>query len=249
MKHPMFPSPDRSKVPASKVARFGTTHWSMVLRAGQGAEEALVRLCQIYWPPLYAYIRRRGHAVHEAQDFTQAFFAHILENRALEAVGPSKGRFRSFLLVSLKHFLDNEWHKAHTLKRGGRHVFISWDDLNPKDRESLELSDQVTPERIFSRRWALTLLERVMNQLRQECVAARKGEAFEKLKDYLTSDNAGKPYQEIATELNMSEGAVKVTVHRLRRRFGELVRTQIAQTVDSDGEIDDEIRQLFAALS
>jgi RNA polymerase sigma-70 factor (ECF subfamily) len=121
----------------------------MVLRAGRGAEEALVRLCQIYWPPLYAYIRRRGHAVHEAQDLTQAFFAHILENRALEAVGPSKGRFRSFLLASLKHFLDNEWHKAHTLKRGGQHVFISWDDLKPEDRESLELSDRMTPERIF----------------------------------------------------------------------------------------------------
>lgn len=221
----------------------------MVLRAGRGAEEALVRLCQIYWPPLYAYIRRRGNAVHEAQDLTQAFFAHLLENRALEAVGPSKGRFRSFLLVSLKHFLDNEWRKAHTLKRGGKHVFISWDELGPEDRESLELSDPMTPEKVFSRRWALTLLERVMNQLRHECAAARKGEMFEKLKDYLTGDNAGKPYQEIATELKISDGAVKVTVHRLRRRFGELVRAQIARTVDNPNEIDDEIRQLFEALN
>ncbi len=245
----MLPSPGQSEGSATGAARFGTTHWSVVLKAGQGAEEALAKLCRIYWLPLYAYTRRRGHAVHEAQDLTQAFFAHLLENRGLAGVAPAKGRFRSFLLVSLKHFLDNEWHKTHTLKRGGRHVFISWDELKPEDRESLEPCDHLTPEKIFNRRWALMLLERVMNQLRIECVAARKGELFEKLKDYLTGDNAGKPYHEIATELNMSEGAVKVTVHRLRRRFGELVRGQIERTVASPDEIDDEIRQLFAALN
>ena len=221
----------------------------MVLKAGQGADEALVRLCRIYWPPLYWYIRRRGHAIHEAQDLTQAFFAHLLENRALGGVAPSKGRFRSFLLVSLKHFLDNEWHKTRTLKRGGQHAFISWDHLKPEDRESLEPCDHLTPEKIFNRRWALALLERVMNQLHIECMAARKGERFEKLKDHLTGGAAEESYQEIAAELNMSEGAVKVTVYRLRRRFGELVRAQIARTVDSPEEIDDEIRQLFAALS
>jgi RNA polymerase sigma-70 factor (ECF subfamily) len=140
----MFSSFERSETPPSGAARFGTTHWSVVLNAGQGAEEALVRLCQIYWPPLYAYIRRRGHAVHEAQDLTQAFFAHILENRALSDVAPSKGRFRSFLLVALKHFLDNQWHKAHTLKRGGNRVFISWDDLRPEDRELIEPSECMT---------------------------------------------------------------------------------------------------------
>ena len=187
--------------------------------------------------------------MHEAQDLTQAFFAQLLENHGLAGVAPSKGRFRSFLLASLKHFLDNEWHKAHTLKRGGQHVFISWDELQPEDRESLEPSDHLTPEKLFDRRWALMLLERVMNQLRTECVAARKGELFEKLKDYLTGDEMGKSYRETATELNMSEGAVKVTVHRLRRRFGELVRGQIERTVASPDEIDDEIRQLFAALS
>jgi len=220
-----------------------------VLKAGQGAEEALAKLCRIYWLPLYAYTRRRGHAVHEAQDLTQAFFAHLLENRGLAGVAPSKGRFRSFLLVSLKHFLDNEWHKTHTLKRGGQHLFISWDELKPEDRQALEPWDDLTPEKIFDRRWALMLLERVMTQLRNECIAARKGELFERLRDYLTGDNTGKSYRETATELNMSEGALKVTVYRLRRRFGELVRAQIARTVDSPEEIDDEIRQLFAALS
>ena len=245
----MLTPSNQSETAASQSARFGTTHWSLVIKAGQGADEALVKLCRIYWPPLYWYIRRRGHAIHEAQDLTQAFFVHILEHRALRGVAPSKGRFRSFLLVSLKHFLDNEWHKARTLKRGGRHVLISWDDLKLEDRELLEPCEQMTPERIFNRRWALRLLERVMDQLRNECAAARKGELFEKLKHYLTGDAPGKSYQEIAAELNMSEGAVKTTVHRLRRRFGELVRAQIARTVDSPDEIDNEIRELFAALN
>src|SRR6185295_6598192 len=157
--------------------------------------------------------------------------------------------FRSFLLASLKHFLDNEWHKTHTLKRGGQHVFISWDELKPEDRESLEPCDHLTPEKIFNRRWALMLLERVMNQLRNECMAARKGELFDRLRVYLTGDVVEKTYQQLATELNMSEGAVKVTIYRLRRRFGELVRVQIAKTVAGPDEVDDEIRQLFAALN
>ncbi len=245
----MQPLSGRCRASPAGAPRFGTTHWSLVLKAGQGAEEALVKLCQVYWPPLYTYTRRRGHAVHEAQDLTQAFFAHLLENRGLAGVAPSKGRFRSFLMVSLKHFLDNEWQKSHTLKRGGQQVFISWDELTAEDRESLEPSDHLTPERIFDRRWALMLLERVMDQLRKECTTARQGELFEKLKDYLTGDHPGKSYQEIARELTMSEGAVKVTVHRLRRRFGELLRQQIERTVASPDEIDDEIRQLFAALS
>ena len=232
----------------SNAARFETTHWSVVLKAGQGAEEALLKLCRIYWPPLYCYARRRGHPIHEAQDLTQGFFQHILEKRGFTSVAPWKGRFRSFLLVSLRHFLDNEWHKQRALKRGGQKPFISWDDLSPRDREALEPCDQLTPERLFDRRWALTLLERVMNQLRKECLAARKGELFETLKDYLTSDTAGKSYQQLATELAMSEGAVKVSIHRLRRRFGELVREQIERTVANPKEVDDELRELFAAL-
>jgi len=245
----MLPTPRPSDANASQAARFGTTQWSVVMKAGQGAEEALLRLCQTYWPPLYSFIRRRGHAVHEAQDLTQAFFAHVLEHRALGTVAPSKGRFRSFLLVSLKHFLDNEWHKAHAQKRGGRHVFISWEDLKPEERDSLEPRHDLTPEKVFNRRWALMLLEKVMNRLRNECVAARKGELFDTLKVYLTGDVPGKSYQQLAAELDLSEGAVKVTIHRLRRRFGELVREQISRTVAGPDEVDDEIRQLFAALN
>jgi len=240
---------EHSGVPASQVARFGTTHWSLVLRAGQGASEALQKLCQTYWPPLYAYTRRRGHTVHDAQDLTQAFFAHVLEHQALGTVAPAKGRFRSFLLVSLKHFLDNEYHKAHALKRGGSQVFISWDDLHPEDCDRLGPIESLTPEKIFNRRWALVLLERVMERLRTECVAARKGELFERLKDYLSGDDPSESYEAVSGELGITEGALKVTVHRLRRRFGELVRAQIAQTVDNPDEIDDEIRELFASLN
>jgi RNA polymerase sigma factor (sigma-70 family) len=238
-----------SAAPASQVARFGTTHWSLVLSAGQGANEALQKLCQTYWPPLYAYIRRRGYAVHDAQDLTQAFFAHVLEHHALGTVGPAKGRFRSFLLVSLKHFLDNEYHRTHAQKRGGKQVFISWDDLHPDERDVLGPSESLTPEKLFHRRWALLLLERVMERLRSEYVAARKAALFERLKQYLSGDASGESYQAIAEDLGISEGALKVTVHRLRRRFGELVRAQIGQTVDNPDEIDDEIRQLFVALS
>ena len=245
----MLPSPDQPEGAATGAARFGTTHWSVVLKAGQGADEALLKLCRMYWLPLYAYARQRGHSVHEAQDLTQGFFAHILESRGLAAVAPSKGRFRSFLLVSLKHFLDNEWHKAKTLKRGGQHTFISWDQLDADERDSAGPCDHLTPERLFDRRWALTLLERVLDQLRKECAAARKGAQFETLKDYLTGDSPGKSYQQVAGELNLSEGAVKVTVHRLRRRFGELVRDQVERTVRGPDEVDEEIRELFAALS
>jgi len=236
-------------MPASQAARFGTTQWSVVLKAGQGAEEALLKLCKLYWPPLYSFVRRRGHTVHEAQDLTQAFFAHVLENRALGTVAPVKGRFRSFLLVSLRHFLDNEWHKAQTLKRGGKQTFISWEELRPADRDALGPRDGMTPEKLFNRRWALMLLERVMNRLRNECIAARKGELFEVLKEYLAGDRPGKSYPQIAEELGMTEGAVKVTVHRLRRRFGELIREQIGQTVARPEEVNDEIRELFAALN
>jgi len=245
----MLPTPERSNPTASKAGRFGTTQWSLVLKAGQGAQEALLKLCKIYWPPLYAFVRRRGHSVHEAQDLTQTFFVHILESHGLRAVAPTKGRFRSFLLVSLKHFLDNEWNKAHAVRRGGRYQFISWDDLKSEDRELLGPTDSMTPERLFNRRWALMLLERVMNRLGSECAAAGKEQLFDKLKDYLTGDAGGKSYREVAAELQLSEGAVKVTIHRLRRRFGELVREQIAQTVDTPEEIDDEIRELFTALS
>lgn len=239
-------SSDRTR---SGAARFQTTQWSVILRAGQGAEEALVRLCRNYWTPLYAYTRRRGHGAHEAEDLTQSFFAHVLENRSFAGVAPSKGRFRSFLLVALKHFLDNEWRKERALKRGGGRLIVSWEDLPPQDREAAEPSDQLPPEKVFDREWALTLIGRAMNQLRKECEAARKGDLFERLKVTLTGECGEKSYQEIAAELKMTEGAVKVSAHRLRRRFGELLREQIQKTVSDPVEIDEEIRELFAALA
>jgi RNA polymerase sigma-70 factor (ECF subfamily) len=217
------------------------------LKAGQGAEEALGKLCRNYWFPLYAYSRSRGHGVHDAEDLTQQFFFHVLENKGLAAVAPSKGRFRSFLLVSLKHFLDNEWHKQRTLKRGGGRQFISWEELQPQNREELGAFDAVDPDKVFDRQWALTLLDRAMKQLEKECVSARKGELFARLRDYLAGEGA-QSYAEIAAELNMREGAIKVAVHRLRRRFGVLVREQVERTLSNPDEIDDEIRELFAAL-
>ena len=233
----------------SGAARFQTTHWSMVLKAGQGAEEALLRLCRNYWVPLYAYTRRRGHGVHEAEDLTQSFFAHVLENRGLATVAPTKGRFRSFLLVSLKHFLDNEWNKERALKRGGGRGVISWDELPLREREAMEPAANLSPEKIFDREWALTLLGRVMTQLDKECAAARKTDLFERLKGSLTGDSGEQSYLQIAEELNMTEGAVKVSAHRLRRRFGELLRDQIERTVADPSEIDAELRELFAALN
>ena len=228
--------------------RFQTTHWSVVLRAGQGAEEALVKLCRNYWLPLYKYSRRRGHTVHEAQDLTQDFFAHILANRAFETVAPCRGRFRSFLLVALRHFLDNEWHKERTLKRGGGQQLVSWEELPLEDRDGIEPFPGQNPDKSFDREWALILLDRVMKQLEKECVAGGKAEQFTALKEYLTT-SGGKSYRDVAAQLKMTEGAVKVSVHRLRRRFGELVRDQVERTVANPREVDDEIRDLFAALS
>jgi len=244
----MSTSSSRTDRTQSGQARFATTHWSMVLKAGQGAEEALLKLCKVYWTPLYAYTRRSGHAPHEAQDLTQGFFAHVIENRAFANVAPAKGRFRSFLLVALKHYLNNEWHKQNAQKRGGKQVIISWDELQPSDRDMVEPAENLSPEKVFDREWALTLLNRVMKQLEKECAAARKGELFSLLKDYLTGDEGPKTYRDIATKLGMTEGAVKVSVHRMRRRFGELVREQIERTVADPKEVDSEIRELFAAL-
>jgi RNA polymerase sigma factor (sigma-70 family) len=239
-------SPDRTR---SGAARFQTTQWSVILRAGEGAEEALLRLCRNYWTPLYAYTRRRGHPSHEAEDLTQSFFAHVLENRGLATVAPSKGRFRTFLLVSLKHFLENESRRDRALKRGGGKHLISWEDLPPGAREAVEPSVQLPPEKLYDREWALTLVSRVMKQLQKEWEAARKSELFERLKGGLTGDASEQSYQQIATELKMSEGAVKVSAHRLRRRFGELLRAQVERTVSDPAEVDDELREIFAALA
>jgi RNA polymerase sigma factor (sigma-70 family) len=243
---------DQEHTGRSDRAHFATTHWSMVVAAGDRAtprsQEALSRLCEAYWYPLYVYVRRWGHGADEAQDLTQEFFARLMEKGYLRQADPQRGRFRSFLLAALKHFLANERDRAGAQKRGGGRPPLPLEIENAEGRYSLEPADPETPEKIFERRWALTLLDKVLSRLRDEYHRAGKGALFDLLKDLLTAGKAGEPYARLGAELGMSEGAVKVAVHRLRRRFGELLREEIAQTVADPQDVDDEIRYLFAAL-
>jgi len=232
---------------------FVTTHWSVVLTAGRSdstdARAALEKLCRTYWHPIYAFVRRRGYSAEDAQDLTQEFFARLLEKNWLGDVDPVKGRFRSFLLASLKHFLANEWDKARAQKRGGGQVLIPIDVKTAETSCGFEPADNVTAEKIFERRWALTLLEQVLQRLRDEYVQSGKWRLFEQLKPTLTEESRSVAYAEIATRLDMTEGAVKVAVHRLRQRYRELLRAEIADTVSSPEEVDEEIRALFAAFT
>jgi RNA polymerase sigma-70 factor (ECF subfamily) len=232
---------------------FVTTHWSLVVSAGRNdtplARNALEKLCRAYWFPIYAFVRRQGHCPHDAQDLTQDFFARLLEKKQLAGADPSKGRFRSFLLASLKHFLANEWDKAKAQKRGGGQVMIPIDIKSAENSGGFEPADNLTAEKIFERRWALTLLEQVLRRLRAEYVRDDREKLFEQLKPTLTETSRTVGYAEIATRLGTTEGAVKVAVHRLRQRYRELLRAEIADTVASPGEVEDEIRNLFAALA
>jgi RNA polymerase sigma-70 factor (ECF subfamily) len=229
---------------------FETTQWSIVLAAGRGASgdarEALAALCERYWYPVYAFVRGRGHGADEAEDLTQAFFAKLLEKRYVRDADPERGRFRSFLLAAVTHFLSNERDRETALKRGGGRAVVSLDAENAEGRYRLEPSHDMTPERVFRRRWALTLLERAVVRLREEAERAGQAERFERLKACLTGDAV--PHAEVAAALGMSEGAVKVAVHRLRRRYRELLRAEIADTVANPAAVDDELRELFAAL-
>ncbi|OGV72757.1 MAG: RNA polymerase subunit sigma-24 [Lentisphaerae bacterium RIFOXYB12_FULL_65_16] len=235
--------------------QFATTHWTVVLTAGRDdadatrAHEALEQLCRTYWYPLYAFVRRQGHSAADAQDLTQAFFARFIAKHCLDAVDRSKGKFRSFLLASLSHFLANEWDKASAKKRGGDQVFIELDAHTAEDRYALEPTDNMTAERIFDRRWALTLLDTVFTRLRAEFAASGKAPLFDALKDTLTGEKTTARYAEIAATLGMTEGAVKVAVHRLRQRYRDLLRAEVANTVASTSDVDEELRHLFAALS
>jgi RNA polymerase sigma factor (sigma-70 family) len=211
-------------------------------------DTALEQLCRTYWYPLYAYVRRRGYGVADAQDLTQGFFARLLEGRSLEAVDRSKGRFRSFLLAALEHFLAKEWRRAKAQKRGGGRIIFSLDDDTAENRYAAEPAHDLTPERIYERRWALTLLEQALARLRQDCLATGKAELFEHLKGAFLCEKSELSYSAIAAQLGMSEGALKVAAHRLRQRYGELLREEIGQTVADPKEIDEEVRCLFAAL-
>jgi len=242
-----------ASAPQAGSGAFVTTHWSVVQAASQAdtirARDALARLCQGYWHPLYAYVRRLGYAPPDAQDLTQEFFARLLAKNVLAGATESRGRFRSFLLTSLKNFLANEWDKARAQKRGGGVVPIPIDPSAAETGCCFEPADPITAEKIFERRWALTLLDCVVRRLRQEYVAGGRESLFEQLKPTLTEASRTVRYAEIAVRLGTSEGAVKVAVHRLRQRYRELLRAEIAQTVSTPAEVDDELRSLFAALS
>ncbi len=233
--------------------RFLTTHWSVVLaaadRSSAGCEDALATLCGVYWYPAYAFIRRQGALPDEAEDLTQEFFARLLEKDYLEGVGPEKGRFRSFLLVCLTRFLSNERDRARAAKRGGGRRPLSIDFDGAEGRYRLEPAHQLTPQRIFDQRWALTLLEQVLDRLERDLAASGKAGLFDHLKVYLVAEQNAPPYAEVARKLGMSEGAVKVAVHRLRQRYGRLLRAEVARTVASPEDVDEEIQQLFEAVS
>lgn len=231
---------------------FATTHWSMVLAARQGEDTqatiALETLCRTYWYPLYAFIRHQGSSPEDAEDLTQAFFARFLEKEYLKDVSPSKGKFRSFLLAALRHFLSNERDRQRTLKRGGavQHIPLTRDSAEARYR--LEPAQEATPERIYEQSWVAVLLDRVLERLRREYEAAGKGALFSTVHVYLEGDRGQAPYAEVGRKLGLGESAVKMSVLRLRRRFGELLRQEIAQTVASAAEVDEEIRALFAAV-
>jgi RNA polymerase sigma-70 factor (ECF subfamily) len=232
------------------ATNFPTTLWTVVLHAGQDepaqAQAALAQLCEGYWYPLYSFIRRRGYSPHDAQDLTQAFFAHLLEKRGLGRVDPEQGRFRTFLLASLKNFLANDRDKANALKRGGGQTIISLQQESAESRYQLEPSHDLTPERHFERQWALTLLDQVLAALRDEYHGDGKGTLFEELKAALIGQAGG--YAEMAARLGQSEGSIKVAAHRMRGRYRELLRARIAETV-GEGDVEDEVRHLLAVLS
>ena len=231
---------------------FVTTHWSVVLTAGRSdttrARAALENLCQAYWHPLYAYVRRRGYSPEDPQDLTQEFFARLLERNAVATVAPEKGRFRSFLLASLNHFLADEWDKARAQKRGGGKV-ISLDLQSAETRLGEIPAEHFTPEKAFEHRWAITLLEQVYQHLGKEYREQGKAALFATLRVTLAGKSDAAPYAELARQLEMSEGAIKVAVHRLRQRYRALLRDTIADTVSGPDEVEDELRYLFRTLA
>ena len=232
---------------------FATTQWTVVLTAGQNSspqsDAALARLCRTYWYPLYVYVRRQGNTPQDAEDLTQEFFARFLESHALRSVSPQRGRFRSLLLASLNHFLSNEWKKSGTLKRGGGISFLSLEQAVAEDRYLLEPICDLTPEKVFERRWALTLLDQVLTQLRDECVADGKGKLFDALRGFLSENSDPGSYAQVAAQFGTSEAAARQAVRRLRQRYRELMRAEIAHTVSDPQEIDDEIRHLFTVFA
>jgi DNA-directed RNA polymerase specialized sigma24 family protein len=244
-------SPTSTRPPASD-AWFVTTHWSVVLSAREKdfpqSAAALETLCRTYWYPLYAYLRRQGRPPHDAQDLTQGFFARLLQKDYLDAAAREKGKFRTFLLVALKRFLANEWDREHAQKRGGFAPIVPIDQEFAESRLAADPSPNVQPDVLYDRQWAMTLLERAMCQLREEYVASGRARLFEYLQSCLVREESALPYSQVAARLNLTEAAVKMAVHRLRARYREILRAEIAHTVSSREEVEEEVRHLFFAF-
>jgi DNA-directed RNA polymerase specialized sigma24 family protein len=232
---------------------FATTHWSAVLEAGRqaspGCAQALEELCRNYWYPLYAYARRLGHDPHSAQDLTQEFFARLLEKNYVGIADRRRGKFRWFLLAAFKGFLANEWDRLRAQKRGGGSRPIALDELSAEERYRLEPADPLSPDRVYERRWALTLLESARKRLQDEYASGGKGHRFESLEDCLPGAQMSRSYADLAAQLELSEAAVKVEVHRMKRRYGDLLRDEVARTVAHRNEVDDEVKHLIDVLA
>jgi len=238
---------------ASSKGCFAATRWTVVLSAARSdtthARDALAQLCQMYWYPLYAYVRRRGYSPPDAEDLTQQFFSRVLEERLIAAADKQKGRFRSFLLTRLSHFLADEWDRLKAQKRGGGQRLVPIEGGAAETRYQLELVDDRSPDRLFEYRWAMTLLERVFDRLRHEFEAGGKTTLFNELKECLVQARAAAPYAELSERLEMSEGALRVAVHRMRQRYRDLLRAEIAETVSGPDEVEEELRYLFRTLA
>jgi RNA polymerase sigma factor (sigma-70 family) len=238
---------------AASEQRFEQTSWSVVIAAGGGASprahEALAALCRIYWPPIYGYLRRHGYSAHDAQDLTQSFFQHLLEDETLRRASREKGRFRNFLLGALKLCLADEHARSHALKRGGNFHIISLDALEAEEIHHLGMAEELNPAELLDVRWAGLLLERALDRLRLEFAAQGKKQIFETLTSFLAGENGDLSYETAAERLGVGLGAVKSLIHRLRRQFATILRREILQTVSAPHEIDDELRRLRAVFA
>lgn len=237
--------------PANDI--FATTHWTVVLAAGKKStpqsHRALEELCQTYWFPLYAYARRRGHSKEDAEDLTQTFFARFLEKNYLDGLSAERGRFRAFLLASLKHFLANEWDKSQRQKRGGGAAHLSLDWQTADTQFQIASPNGSNPENAFDREWAVALLAKVIERLQRECEADHRSEQFSELKVFLSAGKGTVPYSAAAKNLRMEEGAIRVAVHRLRKRYRQLLADEVAQTLSNPAQVEEEMRALFSAFS
>ena len=242
-----------SSTPARPQAAFNTTHWSVVLAVSQSdttrARKALAKLCQTYWYPLYAYVRRRGYSTPDAQDLTQAFFARLLEHHSFASASPELGKFRSYILTAMKHFLASEWKHRRAQKRGGGSWMLSLDWAVAEERFDLEPATHASPDKLFEKQWAVTVLQDVLNRLEREYQDEGKTDLFAALKQTLLGSREAQPYAELALKLELSESAVKVSVHRLRKRYRDLIRDEIANTLDDPREVEAEMRYLFQVLT